>query len=142
MCPTVKLAGAFLGGEAMTVSAIASRSSSKYGLGRHVPDRAESRTGRAVAAVQRADLHPRRALRARLARRRPEAGAGRRAAAGRRSLRARRAPAGMLSGDHAWNVTALGPVAAPIALADRQFQFWSTPHGVIKAATANPAGVQ
>src|SRR5215510_2756125 len=33
----------------------------------------------------------------------------------------------MLSGDHAWNVTALvGPVASPIALADRQFQFWST----------------
>ena len=48
----------------------------------------------------------------------------------------------MLSGDHAWNVTALGPVAAPIALADRQFQFWSTPHGVIKAAMANPASVQ
>src|SRR5215510_11677320 len=48
----------------------------------------------------------------------------------------------MLSGDHAWNVMGLGPVAAPIALADRQFQFWSTPHGVIKAATANPAGVQ
>src|SRR5262245_14375926 len=48
----------------------------------------------------------------------------------------------MLSGDHAWNVTPLGPAAAPIALADRQFQFWSTPHGVIKAAMANPAGVQ
>jgi glyoxylase-like metal-dependent hydrolase (beta-lactamase superfamily II) len=48
----------------------------------------------------------------------------------------------ILSGDHAWNVTALGPVAAPIALDDRQFQFWSTPHGVLKAAMANPAGVQ
>ena len=48
----------------------------------------------------------------------------------------------MLSGDHAWNVTALGAVAAPIALTDRQFQYWSTPHGVIKAATANPASVQ
>jgi glyoxylase-like metal-dependent hydrolase (beta-lactamase superfamily II) len=48
----------------------------------------------------------------------------------------------VLSGDHTWNVTALGAVAAPIALADRQFQFWSTPHGVIKAAMANPAGVQ
>jgi glyoxylase-like metal-dependent hydrolase (beta-lactamase superfamily II) len=48
----------------------------------------------------------------------------------------------VLSGDHAWNVTPLGPAAAPIALSDRQFQFWSTPHGVIKAAMANPAGVQ
>lgn len=48
----------------------------------------------------------------------------------------------MLSGDHAWNVTALGSAAAPIALSDRQFQFWSTPHGVIKAAMANPASVQ
>src|SRR5262245_52587669 len=48
----------------------------------------------------------------------------------------------ILSGDHAWNVMGLGPVAAPIALADRQFQYWSTPHGVIKAATAYPAGVQ
>jgi glyoxylase-like metal-dependent hydrolase (beta-lactamase superfamily II) len=48
----------------------------------------------------------------------------------------------MLSGDHAWNVMGQAAVAAPIALADRQFQFWSTPHGVIKAAMANPAGVQ
>src|SRR5262245_60952027 len=48
----------------------------------------------------------------------------------------------MLSGDHAWNITPLGPAAAPVALADRQFQFWSTPHGIIKAAMAKPAGVQ
>ena len=48
----------------------------------------------------------------------------------------------MLNGDHAWNVMGQAAVAAPIALADRQFQFWSTPHGVIKAAMANPAGVQ
>jgi len=48
----------------------------------------------------------------------------------------------MLSGDHAWNVMGQAAVAAPIALADRQFQFWSTPHGVIKAAMANPAGLQ
>jgi len=48
----------------------------------------------------------------------------------------------VLSGDHAWNVMGENPVAAPIALSDRQFQFWSTPHGIIKAAMANPAGVQ
>ena len=48
----------------------------------------------------------------------------------------------VLSGDHAWNVVGENPVAAPIALSDRQFQFWSTPHGIIKAAMANPAGVQ
>src|SRR5262245_48858053 len=48
----------------------------------------------------------------------------------------------MRSGDHAWNVTALGAVTAPIALDDRQFQYWSTPHGVIKAAMANPTSVQ
>lgn len=49
----------------------------------------------------------------------------------------------LLSGDYSWNVQPLGPPAnAPIALADRQFQFWSSPHGIIKAAMANPGGVQ
>jgi len=48
----------------------------------------------------------------------------------------------VLSGDHAWNVMGENTVAAPIALSDRQFQFWSTPQGIIKAAMANPAGVQ
>ena len=48
----------------------------------------------------------------------------------------------VVSGDHAWNVMGENAVAAPIALSDRQFQFWSTPHGIIKAAMANPAGVQ
>ena len=44
-----------------------------------------------------------------------------------------------LSGDHAWNVTGDVATPAPIALADRQFQLWSTPHGVVKAALAgNP----
>ncbi len=33
-------------------------------------------------------------------------------------------------------------VAAPITLADRQFQFWATPHGVIKAALAGNATMQ
>ena len=48
----------------------------------------------------------------------------------------------VLSGDHAWNVMGDVTAPAPIALADRQLQFWTTPHGVIKAAMANPAGVQ
>jgi glyoxylase-like metal-dependent hydrolase (beta-lactamase superfamily II) len=49
---------------------------------------------------------------------------------------------GVVSGDHAWNVMGENTVAAPIALGDRQLQLWSTPHGVIKAAQKNPAGVQ
>ena len=47
-----------------------------------------------------------------------------------------------VSGDFAWNVVAEQPVSAPIALADRQFQLWATPHGVVKAALANNATVQ
>jgi len=47
----------------------------------------------------------------------------------------------MLGGDHAWNVVADAAVPTPIALADRQFQLWATPHGVIKAALANNATV-
>ncbi len=39
-----------------------------------------------------------------------------------------------VSGDHAWNVTGETVAAVPIALADRQFQLWSTPHGIVKAA--------
>ena len=48
----------------------------------------------------------------------------------------------MVSGDLAWNVVADAPVPAPIGLAERQFQLWSTPHGVIKGAMANNATVQ
>ena len=48
----------------------------------------------------------------------------------------------VVSGDHAWNVMGDATAPAPITLADRQLQFWTTPHGVIKAALANPAGVQ
>jgi hypothetical protein len=47
-----------------------------------------------------------------------------------------------LSGDHAWNVVGDAAAPAPIALADRQFQLWSTPHGVIKAAMAGKRTVQ
>ena len=57
------------------------------------------------------------------------------------AVRARRAAArsSSVSGDHAWNVTGDAAVPAPITLADRQFQLWSTPHGVVKAAIANKA---
>jgi glyoxylase-like metal-dependent hydrolase (beta-lactamase superfamily II) len=48
----------------------------------------------------------------------------------------------VVSGNHAWNVMGQTAVAAPIALGDRQFQLWSTPHGVVRAAMANPAGSQ
>ncbi len=48
----------------------------------------------------------------------------------------------MLSGDQAWNVTGETATPAPITLAERQFQLWSTPHGVVKAAMANKATVQ
>src|SRR5262245_29761117 len=38
------------------------------------------------------------------------------------------------SGDVAWNVVGDAAVPAPIALAERQLQLWTTPHGVVKAA--------
>src|SRR2546428_3021037 len=44
-----------------------------------------------------------------------------------------------VSGDQAWNVTGETAVATPVALAERQFQLWATPHGFIKAAMANNA---
>ena len=47
-----------------------------------------------------------------------------------------------LSGDHAWNVTGDAATPAPITLADRQFQLWATPHGVIKAAMAGRGTIQ
>ena len=46
------------------------------------------------------------------------------------------------SGDLAWNIVAEQPVPVPITLADRQFQIWATPHGVLRAARANSATVQ
>jgi glyoxylase-like metal-dependent hydrolase (beta-lactamase superfamily II) len=48
----------------------------------------------------------------------------------------------VLSGDQAWNVTGDTATTAPIALADRQFQLWSTPHGVVKAALAGKGTIQ
>ena len=48
----------------------------------------------------------------------------------------------VVSGDHAWNVMGETAVSAPITLADRQFQLWSTPHGIVKAAMDGKATVQ
>ena len=48
----------------------------------------------------------------------------------------------VLSGDQTWNVVADAAVPAPITLADRQFQLWSTPHGVVKAALAGQGTMQ
>ena len=48
----------------------------------------------------------------------------------------------VVSGDLAWNIVAEQPVPAPVALTDRQFQLWATPHGVVKAAMAHNATVQ
>lgn len=48
----------------------------------------------------------------------------------------------MLSGDHAWNVVGEMATPAPMAMVDRQFQLWTTPEGVVKAAIANKATVQ
>ena len=47
-----------------------------------------------------------------------------------------------VSGDSAWNTTGDTAAPAPLALAERQFQLWATPHGVVKAAMANKATVQ
>jgi glyoxylase-like metal-dependent hydrolase (beta-lactamase superfamily II) len=47
-----------------------------------------------------------------------------------------------VSGGHAWNVVGPNAVPAPITLAERQFQLWATPHGVLKAAVAHNATVE
>jgi hypothetical protein len=47
----------------------------------------------------------------------------------------------VVSGDHAWNVAADAAVPAPVALAERQMQLWTTPHGFVKAALAHGATV-
>jgi glyoxylase-like metal-dependent hydrolase (beta-lactamase superfamily II) len=49
---------------------------------------------------------------------------------------------GVVSGDQAWNVMGETAAPAPVALAERQFQLWSTPHGVIKAAMAGKGTMQ
>jgi glyoxylase-like metal-dependent hydrolase (beta-lactamase superfamily II) len=47
-----------------------------------------------------------------------------------------------VSGDYAWNVVGDVATPAPIALAERQFQLWATPHGIVKAAVAHNATVR
>jgi glyoxylase-like metal-dependent hydrolase (beta-lactamase superfamily II) len=44
-----------------------------------------------------------------------------------------------VSGNWAWNVVGDNVVPAPVALAERQLQIWTTPHGLVKAAMANKA---
>jgi glyoxylase-like metal-dependent hydrolase (beta-lactamase superfamily II) len=48
----------------------------------------------------------------------------------------------LMSGDYAWNVVNDAPVPVPITLAERRFQLWTSPHGVIKAALANKGTVK
>jgi glyoxylase-like metal-dependent hydrolase (beta-lactamase superfamily II) len=48
----------------------------------------------------------------------------------------------VVSGEYAWNVAGDAATPAPIALAERQFELWATPQGLIKAAMANNATVQ
>ena len=47
-----------------------------------------------------------------------------------------------VNGDFAWNVVGDAAIPAPIALAERQFQLWATPHGVVKAALAGKGTMQ
>jgi glyoxylase-like metal-dependent hydrolase (beta-lactamase superfamily II) len=61
---------------------------------------------------------------------------------GQQPIRGEQRQSFWVSGDHAWNMMGTAAVPAPISLAERQFQMWSTPHGVVKAAAANNATVQ
>jgi glyoxylase-like metal-dependent hydrolase (beta-lactamase superfamily II) len=47
-----------------------------------------------------------------------------------------------VSGDQAWNMVGDAATPAPVALAERQFLLWSTPHGVVKAAMAGKGTIQ
>ena len=48
----------------------------------------------------------------------------------------------VVNGDQAWNVTGETATSAPITLAERQFQLWATPHGIVKAARAGKGSLQ
>jgi glyoxylase-like metal-dependent hydrolase (beta-lactamase superfamily II) len=48
----------------------------------------------------------------------------------------------VLNGDVTWTVAGDVVNPTPVALIERQLQLWTTPHGVVKAATANKATVQ
>ena len=47
-----------------------------------------------------------------------------------------------LSAGYAWNQAASGPLPGPRFVADRVHQLWITPHGVIKSAMKNKAGLK
>jgi glyoxylase-like metal-dependent hydrolase (beta-lactamase superfamily II) len=61
---------------------------------------------------------------------------------GQQPIRGEQRQSFWVSGDHAWNMMGTAAVPASISLPERQFQLWSTPHGVVKAAAANNATVQ
>jgi glyoxylase-like metal-dependent hydrolase (beta-lactamase superfamily II) len=48
----------------------------------------------------------------------------------------------VVNGDVAWNVVGEAATSAPITLAERQFQLWATPHGMVKAALAGKGSIQ
>jgi len=48
----------------------------------------------------------------------------------------------LVAKDLAWNMVGDVPAPAPIALAERQFQLWTTPHGIVKAALAGKGQMQ
>ena len=45
----------------------------------------------------------------------------------------------MLQGNYAWNMVGPAPAASPVALDGRVHDLWTSPHGVLKAATKNKA---
>jgi glyoxylase-like metal-dependent hydrolase (beta-lactamase superfamily II) len=61
---------------------------------------------------------------------------------GQQPIRGEQRQSFWVSGDHAWNVVGSAAVPASLALAERRFQLWATPHGVVKAAAAHNATVQ
>jgi glyoxylase-like metal-dependent hydrolase (beta-lactamase superfamily II) len=47
-----------------------------------------------------------------------------------------------LRGGDAWNIVGDAAVPSPITAAERQFQLWATPHGIVKAAQAGKGSMQ
>jgi glyoxylase-like metal-dependent hydrolase (beta-lactamase superfamily II) len=48
----------------------------------------------------------------------------------------------VMRGDRAWNIVGDAAVNAPITLVDRQFQLWTTPHGIVRAALSGKGSMQ
>ena len=48
----------------------------------------------------------------------------------------------VVNGDHAWNVVGEANNPTPIAVTERQFQLWATPHGIVRAALAGKGSMQ